>query len=304
MEDMIKSHGVRKLIKGEVFTAMVTPFNDDYSVNYKVAAELADFLINNGSDGIVVSGTTGESPTLTKEEKLNLFKVVKETIGNKGCVIAGTGNYSTQESIEMTKEAEKIGVDGAMLVVPYYNKPPQDGLYKHFKAVAESTDLPIILYNVPSRTAQNLEASTVIALSKIKNIVGVKEASGNLEQIGKIIFGTPDDFLVYSGDDSFTFPIVSLGGDGVISVASHLVGKAIKEMVKAIKKGDLVKGKEIHHKLMPLFKALFLTTNPIMVKTSVNLMGIKVGPPRLPLVSAKEEEIEKIKGVMKDLKII
>ncbi|HDP69204.1 MAG TPA: 4-hydroxy-tetrahydrodipicolinate synthase [Actinobacteria bacterium] len=290
-------------IFGEVLTAMVTPFKEDLSVDYDRAQELALYLLNNGSDGIVVSGTTGESPTLSDEEKVNLFRVVKEAVGKKGFVIAGTGYNCTRESIELTKKAEKIGVDGCMLVTPYYNKPPQEGLYKHFKIVAENTSLPVILYNVPSRTSRNLEADTVIALSEIPNIIGVKEASGDFEQIANIISKTPNDFILYSGDDSATYPILSLGGDGVISVASHVVGDEMKEMTSSYKKGDHKKSLEIHLKLMPIFKALFLTTSPIMIKAALNLKGINVGGLRPPLINASEEQILKFEEILNSFEI-
>ncbi|MDI6689027.1 MAG: 4-hydroxy-tetrahydrodipicolinate synthase [Actinomycetota bacterium] len=289
---------------GSVLTAMVTPFKGDLTLDYDRAQELATYLIENGSDGLVISGTTGESPTLTADEKVQLFKVIKEAIGNKGTVIAGTGSYCTAESIELTKRAEKVGVDGSMLVTPYYNKPPQEGLYNHFKTIAESTSLPIILYNVPSRTAQNLEASTTIALSKVHNIVGIKEAGGNLAQIAKIVSETPDDFLVYSGDDGLTLPIIALGGVGVISVASHIAGREIQQMIKAYKKGNTQEALELHLRLLPLFKALFMTTNPIMVKAAVKLKGIDVGAPRPPLIEANREQISKLKKIMRDAKVV
>jgi 4-hydroxy-tetrahydrodipicolinate synthase len=289
---------------GSVLTAMVTPFKDDFSVNYKVAQELADYLVNHGSDGLVVSGTTGESPVLSFDEKINLFKAVKEAVDGKAKVIAGTGTYSTSEAVELTKEAEKVGVDACMLVVPYYNKPPQEGLYQHFKTIAESTSLPIILYNVPSRTARNLEAMTTIRLAQIKNIVAIKEASGNMVQVANIIKETPPDFKVYSGEDSHTFAILTLGGDGVISVASHIAGEEIKDMVRAAKSGDLEKARSLHLDLLPLFKVLFTTTNPIMVKAAVRLRGIEAGPLRLPLVEPTQAELERLKTVLKGLSLL
>lgn len=289
---------------GEVLTAMVTPFNPDLSANYDRAQELAVYLIENGSDGVVVSGTTGESPTLTPDEKIELFKLVKEAVGNKGKVIAGTGCNCTSESIELTRRAEKVGVDGCMLVGPYYNKPPQEGLYQHFQMIAESTSLPVIIYNVPSRTACNIEAETVIRLSAVENIVAVKEASGNLDQVSKISTRTPDNFRIYSGDDSLTLPILAIGGDGVISVASHVAGKEIKEMVRSYKEGNIEKACEIHLTLSPLFKALFMTTNPIMVKSAVKLKGIDVGGLRLPLVDATRDQIEKLEKVMRDTGVL
>lgn len=288
---------------GQVITAMVTPFKKNKSVDYKKAAEIALYLIKNGSDGVVVSGTTGESPTLLREEKLELFKVVKDALNKKGKVIAGTGSYCTSESIELTKEAEKIGVDGCMLVAPYYNKPTQKGLISHFKSIANSTSLPVILYNVPSRTGCNIEADTVITLSKIKNIVAVKEASGNMEQIARIATTMGSNFYIYSGDDSLTLPILAIGGSGVISVASHFVGKDIQKMVNTYKKGLYKKAAEIHFRLLPLFKELFVVTNPIMVKAGLGLIGLDVGGLRLPLVEADKDEVLKLKEAMKKLEM-
>lgn len=289
---------------GSLITAMVTPYKEDFSLNLELAEELANFLVENGSDALVVSGTTGESPVLSEKEKLDLFRAVSQAVKGKAKVIAGTGNYCTEETIELTRKAEGTGVDGCLLVVPYYNKPPQEGLKRHFEAVAAKTNLPVILYNVPSRTACNLEAETTIELSKVNNIVGVKEASGNLAQIGKIIANTSDDFLVYSGDDAFTYPILALGGDGVISVASHVAGPQIKKMISCFKNGDLKGALRLHYKLMPLFKALFVKTNPILTKASVELIGFPVGPPRLPLVEATIEDKEKLKKILEEIKTI
>jgi 4-hydroxy-tetrahydrodipicolinate synthase len=282
---------------------MVTPFNNDFTINYSEAQRLAQYLLENGSDGIVISGTTGESPTLSKEEKVSLFKAVKEAVGKDGKVIAGTGSYSTEDTLKLTREAEKIGVDAVLVVVPYYNKPPQRGLFDHFKKVADNTSLPIILYNVPSRTAVNLDAETTVSLSQIDNIVGIKEASGNLAQAAHIISHAKKGFSVYSGDDSFTFPLLSLGGQGVISVASHLVGKEMKKMIEKVKNGELEEGRKIHLRLLPLFKKLFLTTNPIMVKKAMQLIGFNVGAPRLPLVEASEKETEALKETLESLGI-
>jgi 4-hydroxy-tetrahydrodipicolinate synthase len=289
---------------GSLFTAMVTPFNDDFTINYSEAQRLARYLVENGSDGIVVSGTTGEAPTLSKEEKISLFKAVKEAVGEKGKVIAGTGSYSTEDTLKLTKEVEKVGVDAVLVVVPYYNKPPQKGLFTHFKKVAGNTSLPVILYNVPSRTAVNLDAETTVSLSKIDNIVGIKEASGNLAQVAYIISHAENGFFVYSGDDSFTFPLLSLGGDGVISVASHLVGREMKKMIEKVKNGELEEARKIHLRLLPLFKKLFLTTNPIMIKKAMQLVGFKVGAPRLPLVEASEKETEVLKETLRSLGLI
>ncbi|CQR71552.1 4-hydroxy-tetrahydrodipicolinate synthase [Sporomusa ovata DSM 2662] len=286
---------------GRVLTAMVTPFNADYSVNYSEVANLANYLVNNGSDGLVVAGSTGEAATLTCDEKLKLFKIVMETVGDKATVIAGTGSNDTRASIELTKEAEKIGVHGAMLVGPYYNKPPQEGYYQHFKAIAESTSLPLIVYNVPGRTASNILPATIARLAKIDNIVAIKEASGNLDQVSEIIRITPDDFLVYSGDDGLTLPSLSVGGYGVISVAAHVVGKRMQEMITAFLAGDMNKAQALHLDLMPFFKVIFVTTNPIPIKKAVNILGINTGPVRLPLVPPTASEEEQLTKVMKSI---
>lgn len=288
---------------GRLLTAMVTPFDDSGKVDYAQAKKLAKALLNSGSDGLVVSGTTGECPTLTQEEKLRLFDEIRSAVGNKGTIIAGTGNYSTAESIELTKEAEKTGVDGCLLVVPYYNRPTQDGLYQHFKAIAGATSLPCILYNVPGRTVTNLAAETCIKLSQIDNIVGVKEASANLEQIAKIIEGASEDFLVYSGNDGDTFPILCLGGYGVISVISHLVGLQFKQMMDDYIKGNVEKAAAVHRNLLPLVNALFVVANPIPVKYALNYLGFSVGKPRLPLTEPDEKSRAVIEQTLKNYKI-
>ena len=239
---------------GRILTAMVTPFHEDLSVNYEAAAKLAKYLVANGSDGLVVAGSTGESATLNKEEKTKLFATILEAVGDRATVIAGTGSNDTRDSIALTQEAEKLGVHGAMLVGPYYNKPPQEGYYQHFKAIAESSDLPLIVYNVPGRTASNILPATIARLAVIKNIVAVKEASGNLEQVAEIIRTTPREFQVYSGDDSLTLPILSIGGTGIISVAAHIVGKRMQEMVAAFFAGNMAKAQGIHLELLPFFK--------------------------------------------------
>lgn len=286
---------------GRILTAMVTPFNDDYSVNYEQAAKLAQYLVENGSDGLVVAGSTGEAATLGIEEKLKLFETVMEAVGDKATIIAGTGSNDTRASIKMTQEAERLGVHGAMLVGPYYNKPPQEGFYQHFKAIATATKLPIILYNVPGRTASNILPETIKRLSQIDNIVAVKEASGNLDQVSEIIRITPDDFMVYSGDDSLTLPILALGGAGIISVASHIVGVKMQQMILAFESGNLAKAQSIHNELLPFFKVIFITTNPIPIKAAVNLIGQSAGPLRLPLIAPAENELAKIKSVMHEV---
>jgi 4-hydroxy-tetrahydrodipicolinate synthase len=271
------------VVLGRLFTAMVTPFSADDSVDYKNARRLASALVKSGSDGLVVSGTTGESPNLSTQEKIRLFSEIKDELGDTKSVIAGTGNYSTKESIELSTEAKKAGADALLLVVPYYNKPTQEGLYQHFKAIAESTDLPCILYNVPSRTITNLDAETTIRLSEISNIVGIKEASSDFDQISYIIDGTNEDFKIWSGNDSDTFSIMCLGGYGVISVASHLVGLQIKSMIQMLLDGSILGAASLHHKLLPISKGLFTIANPIPVKYCVNLIGFPAGHTRLPL---------------------
>jgi len=289
---------------GRLLTAMATPFHPDESVNHDAAARLARHLADTGSDGIVVTGTTGESPTLTMDEKLSLYRTVREAVGSRAAVVAGTGNYCTRESIELTQEAERIGVDGAMLVVPYYNNPPQEGLYRHFLAVAESTRLPIILYNVPSRSPRNMEPDTVVRLAEIPNIVALKEASGKLEQATAIIARTPARFKLYSGDDSCTLPLMGLGGYGVISVAAHLGGKLIRRMIDAFAAGRVAEAAEINGRLLPLFQACFATTNPIPVKAGLELLGIPAGPVRLPLVPADEKVVAGLRTAMQGLGLI
>ncbi len=288
---------------GRLLTAMITPFDAEGAVDYDQTKRLALTLLASGSDGVVVSGTTGESPTLSKDEKLRLFSEVKCAVGNQGTVIAGTGSYNTNESIELTREAEKAGVDGILLVVPYYNKPTQEGLYQHFRKIAEATNLPCILYNVPSRTITNLALETLLRLSEVPNIVGVKEASANFECIARIIKETPDDFLVWSGNDGDTFHVMSMGGYGVISVASHLVGQEIKQMIGRCLAGETAAAAAIHLALMPLVNALFIISNPMPVKYAMNLAGFPAGKPRLPLTEPDEKTAEAIRKVLANYKI-
>jgi 4-hydroxy-tetrahydrodipicolinate synthase len=297
----LQFRGKNKL--GRLLTAMVTPFDTRGKVDYQQAKKLALSLLDSGSDGVVVSGTTGESPTLGREEKLQLFAEIKSVIGDRGVVVAGTGNYDTRESQELTKEAEKTGVDACLLVVPYYNRPTQQGLWEHFKAIAQSTALRCIIYNVPSRTVTNLAADTVIKLSQIDNIVGVKEASSNFGQIAEIIQGTREDFLVYSGNDSDTLPILALGGYGVISVASHLVGIQIKDMIEKFLSGKPQEAARIYRCLLPLVNALFIVSNPIPVKWALNYVGFPVGKPRLPLTELDEKSAALIQTTLRNYKI-
>jgi len=288
---------------GRLLTAMVTPFDEAGKVDYEQAKKLALALLNSGSEGVVVVGTTGESPTLIREEELCLFTEIKSAVGERGAVIAGTGSNSTSEALATTKAAERIGVDACLLVVPYYNKPTQDGLYQHFKIVAESTSLPCILYNVPSRTVANLSADTVIKLSHIDNIIGIKEASGNLEQISRIISNTRDDFLVWSGNDSDTLLILTLGGYGVVSVASNLVGNQIRGMIDSFNNGQIAEAASIHRRLLPLVNALFIVGNPMPVKYALNYIGFNVGKPRLPLTEPDEKTAAFIRDTLKNYQI-
>ena len=283
---------------GRVITAMVTPFHEDGSVNYEGAAELARHLVANGSDGLVVAGSTGEAATMTAEEKLKLFEVVLEAVGDRASIIAGTGSNDTMATVRFTQAAEKVGVHGALVVGAYYNKPTQEGFYQHFKTIAEATSLPIMLYNVPGRTASNIAPETVARLAEIPNIVAIKEASGNIEQATEIIRVTPADFKVYSGDDAMTLPLLAVGGEGIVSVAGHVVGNQIQAMIQAFLAGDIKKAQEINLSILPVFKAMFIVTNPIPVKTSVGLLGLPAGPLRLPLTAADDAVVAKLKAVL------
>ncbi|HEY9664641.1 MAG TPA: 4-hydroxy-tetrahydrodipicolinate synthase [Allocoleopsis sp.] len=290
---------------GRVLTAMITPFKEDGSVNYAVAEELAAYLASHGTDTLVVCGTTGESPTLTWEEEFELFQVVQRSVAGKAKIIAGAGSNSTREAIAATQKADKLGLDGTLQVVPYYNKPPQAGLYQHFKAIAEaSPDLPMMLYNIPGRTGQNLAAETIAQLSEIPNIVAVKEASGNLDQVSQIRRSTASSFAIYSGDDSLTLPMLAVGATGVVSVASHLVGELLQQMIQAFEQGQVTAAAEIHLQLFPLFKALFATTNPIPLKVALQLQGWQVGTTRLPLTDNTQALSQLLQGVLQELGVL
>jgi 4-hydroxy-tetrahydrodipicolinate synthase len=292
---------------GRVLTAMITPFKEDGSVDYDVAAQLAAHLVKNGTDTLVVCGTTGESPTLSWEEEYQLFTVVLQAAG-QAKVMAGCGSNSTKEAIAATQKAVKIGVHGVLQVVPYYNKPPQGGLYQHFQAIAQaSPDIALLLYNIPGRTGQNLQPETVARLAEVKNIVGIKEASGNLDQVSEIRRLTSEEFQIYSGDDSLTLPMLAIGAKGVVSVASHLVGNQLQKMIQAFTAGQIQVASEIHLQLFPLFKALFATTNPIPVKKALQLQGWKVGSTRPPLYEADStlaEVSHKLEAVLKALSLV
>ena len=283
---------------GRLLTAMVTPFDEKGAVDFEQAKRLAHALLDSGSDGVVLSGTTGESPTLTTDEKMRLFSEVKQSVGDKGAIIAGTGTYNTAESIELSQEAEKQGVDGLLLVVPYYNKPPQEGMYQHFKAIADKTSLPCIVYNIMGRTGVNMTDETTIRLSEIDNIVGTKEASGDMNQISRIISGAGPDFKVWSGDDNQTFLMMSMGGYGVVSVVSHLVGNQIKHMMGLLLEGDIEGAAAEHRRLLPIFLGMFTESNPIPVKYAVNQIGMNVGDPRLPMVPPSAKAMAEVNKLL------
>jgi 4-hydroxy-tetrahydrodipicolinate synthase len=264
---------------------MVTPFDENGQVDYAQAKRLALALLGSGSDGVVVAGTTGEAPTLSVDEKLTLFSEIKGAVGERGSVLAGTSTYNTAESVELTREATARGVDGLLLTTPYYSKPPQEGLFRHFEAIAQATTLPCVLYNVPSRTSINLTAETTVRLSQVPNIVGTKEASGDLLQIATIAAETDDDFRVWSGDDQLTLPIMAVGGYGAVSVVAHLAGAQIHSLIDAHVDGRAAEAARTHQRLLPLIMAIMTTmSNPIPVRHALNTIGFKVGKPRLPLV--------------------
>ena len=289
---------------GRLLTAMVTPFNADGSVNYEKAADLAEWLINNGSDGLVVAGSTGEAATMSAEEKLELFRVVVNRINKRVPVIAGTGSNNTADSVKMTKMAEAMGVDGALIVGPYYNKPTQEGFYQHFAAVAQSTGLPIIVYNVPGRTASNISPAIVARLAAdFENIVAIKEASGNITQMDDIIKNKPENFNVISGDDGITFPLITLGAVGVISVIGNAFPREFSRMTRLALQGDFANALTIHHKFTELFNLLFVDGNPAGVKSMLNAMGMIENKLRLPLVPTRITTFEAIRKVLNELNI-
>ena len=279
---------------GRLFTAMITPFTRDGAVDYAQARRLALALLDSGSDGIVVTGTTGEAPTLTIPEKIRLWQEVKDAVGDRAPVLAGSGDNCTADSVDLSREAAGTGVDALLLTVPYYNKPTQEGMYRHFAAIADAVTLPCIPYNVPGRTGVNMTAETQLRLSRIGNIAGVKEASGDMAQIARIIEDAPPQFRVWSGNDEDTFAIVSLGGYGVISVISHVVGRQIAAMIAHLVAGRVAEAAALHRRLLPLNDALFCLTNPIPVKYALNQLGFGAGPFRLPLCDPDEASAQRI----------
>jgi 4-hydroxy-tetrahydrodipicolinate synthase len=289
---------------GRVLTAMVTPFTDEGELNYDEAARLADYLATHGSDGLVVCGTTGESPTLTWQEEYELFRVVRDAVAGRAKVIAGTGSNSTREAIEATKKAAQLGLDGSLQVVPYYNKPTQAGLYEHFKAIAQASDLPILLYNIPSRTGASLQPETVAKLAELETVVAIKEASGMMDVASEIRRLTPSRFAIYSGDDSLTLPLLSLGGSGVVSVASHLVGLQLQELIQSYIRGQHDQALAHHLRLFPLFKVLFIETNPVPIKAALEMQGWRVGRARLPLAPLQPSSLQVLRQVLEEMGLL
>jgi len=275
---------------GKIVTAMVTPFDNKGNVDFDKTTQLVNYLLENGTDSLVVAGTTGESPTLTTEEKVALFRHVVSVVNGRVPVIAGTGSNNTRASIDLTKKAEEAGVDAVMIVAPYYNKPNQEGIYQHFKAIAESTTLPVMVYNIPGRSVVNISVETIVRLAEIPNIVALKDAGGNLDAMTEVIARTNDDFLLYSGDDGLTLPVLAIGGAGIVSVASHVIGNEMKEMIEAFEAGDHQTAAKLHQQLLPIMKGLFAAPSPAPVKTALQLKGLDVGPVRLPLVPLTERE--------------
>jgi len=286
---------------GSLITAMVTPFREEgHALDVDGAQRLASHLLDTGSDAIVVAGSTGESPTLSYKEKAELFRAVAEVTKGRGKLICGTGTYSTAETLELTQAAEDAGADGLLVVTPYYNKPPQRGLIAHFERVADATELPIIVYNIPGRTATRIEHETLLELAERPNIVAVKDSTGDFQGVSRLMAEAPPDFEVYSGDDWATFGYVCLGAVGLVSVASHLVGPQIRQMIELIQTGDVPAARKIHEDLSPLFNALFITSNPIPLKAALEMIGLPAGVPRLPLVPATSEERTRVRKALED----
>ena len=289
---------------GNIITAMITPFTDDGHVNFQEALRLAGYLLDNGSDGLIVCGTTGEGPNIDDRDKLELFTLIAKEYGHRATIIANTGSNSTKKSIALTKAASHTGVHGVMAVVPYYNKPNQEGCYLHFKAVADSTDLPVMLYNVPGRTGGRIEPQTVARLAKeCPNITSIKEATGDISITQQIRVLLPsDDFMIYSGDDALTLDVIQNGGAGVISVAAHIVGKEMQKMIALFKEGKVKEARAIELSLVPILKAMFITTNPIPVKYAMKQLGFCTGPLLLPLCDPSVEEAQIIDAAIKSYK--
>jgi 4-hydroxy-tetrahydrodipicolinate synthase len=283
-------------VLGEVLTAIVTPFSDDGSIDFDAFRDLVNHLLEHGSDGFIVAGTTGESPTLTDDERLELFRVAVDTVGGRGTIVAGTGTYSTAHSVHLTREADAIGVDGFLVVTPYYNKPPARGIVEHFKAIAAESDRPIIAYNIPGRVVINIEPETMAELAEIPTVRAVKQANDDLEQAQRILAET--DLDLYAGDDILIYPFLELGGIGGVCVHTHVVGPQVKEMIRAFRQGDADTARRIEQELAPAYELLKVQTNPIAIKAALNLLGQRVGGLRLPLVEASDGEVAKVRDCL------
>ena len=290
---------------GRLITAMITPFDNERNLDLERCAEFADRLVKGGTDALAVCATTGESPTIFYPQKIEVIKTVIEAVDGRAKIIANVGDNCTQDTIDFARDVEKLGVDGLMCVVPYYNKPPQEGLYQHFKAIAESVNLPVILYNIPGRCVTNMTAETTLRLAHdVKNIVAIKEASGNMEQIKQIIDNAPEGFVVYSGDDSVTYDIMKMGGAGVVSTISNIASARMKEIVDLCAAGNWDEAKAANDKLLPMMDGLFETTNPILVKEALKLVGFPVGGVRLPLVDATPEQSDRLAAIMHEVGVL
>jgi 4-hydroxy-tetrahydrodipicolinate synthase len=289
-------------VLGEVLTAVVTPFKPDGAIDFERFRELAQYLVESGSDGLVVAGTTGESPTLTDDERLELFRVAVDTLSGRASVVAGTGTYSTAHSVHLTREAHELGVDGLLVVTPYYNKPPARGIVEHFRAIADVSDRPIIVYNIPGRVVINIEPETIVELAEIPTVRAVKQANDDLVQARRIVAETELD--LYAGDDNLIFPFLGLGGIGGVCVHTHVVGPQVKQMVSAFREGDVETARRIDEELQPAFELLKVQTNPIAIKAALNLLGHDVGGLRLPLVQANEGEIAQIRDCLERLGVL
>jgi 4-hydroxy-tetrahydrodipicolinate synthase len=289
---------------GRVITAMATPFTKDGSLDTKRAGELAEYLVSNGSDALVLFGSTGESPTLSDAEKKDLLRTVADAVGSRADLIAGTGTYDTRHSIELSRMAEQNGAAGLLVVTPYYSRPPQSGLLAHFTAIANSVKLPVILYDIPIRTNRKIEHETLLQLAKVPNIVGVKDATADAAGTARLAAEKPDDFIIWSGNDADTLPVLSVGGYGVISVASHLVGPKLQELVSAHQKGDVERAAAVNRELQPIFDVLFITSNPIPLKEALEMIGQPCGDPRLPLVPATDAERSQVRAVLERMRVV
>ncbi len=287
---------------GEVLTAIVTPFDADGAVDYDRFRELAQHLVDHGSDGLVVAGTTGENPTLTDDERLELFRVAVDTLGGRATIVAGTGTYSTAHSVHLTREAHELGVQGFLVVTPYYNKPPARGIVEHFKAIAAESDRPIVVYNIPGRVVINIEPETIAELAEIPTVRAVKQANDDLEQAQRILAET--DLDLYAGDDNLIYPFLELGGVGGVCVHTHVVGPQVKQMIQAFRDGDADAAKRIDKELAPSYELLKVQTNPIAIKAALNLLGHQVGGLRLPLVEASDDEIARVRDCLERLGVL